>query len=270
MKADLTRFDFNALRFLKSEDVEVMTAEEVGQSVLLMCHAWLGGKNASLSNNQILLAKYARCKRVSDAVMRQWRESPDGRLYNEMLSEEWSAAMQRSSHGVRAAEVRWSKDRSGGDAPGMLEQSTSIPLVIETAVAKPSQSNPNQSNPSRASHDSVCDDLVAFWNANKGTLPEVLKITKSRRGKVAARIKADPQFPDRFKCAVLKARETPFCIGAGARHSRASFDWMVENDGNHIRVLEGAYDGSVTKPSEVPQTTGDMVTARDIQPRRLQ
>jgi hypothetical protein len=48
-KIDLTRFDFRALRFLKSEDVEIMTAEEVGQFVLLMCHAWLGGKSCQPS-----------------------------------------------------------------------------------------------------------------------------------------------------------------------------------------------------------------------------
>jgi hypothetical protein len=77
---DLTRFDFHALRFLKSEDVELMTAEEVGQFVLLMCNAWLGGKAASLPNNAALLAKYARCERVSDAVMGEWKEGPDGRL----------------------------------------------------------------------------------------------------------------------------------------------------------------------------------------------
>jgi uncharacterized protein YdaU (DUF1376 family) len=98
-KIDLTRFDFRALRFLKSEDVEIMTAEEVGQFVLLMCHAWLGGKDASLPNNPTLLAKYARCERVSDAVMREWNEGPAGRLYNETLSEEWDAAVSRSVHG---------------------------------------------------------------------------------------------------------------------------------------------------------------------------
>jgi uncharacterized protein YdaU (DUF1376 family) len=270
MNADLTRFDFNALRFLKSEHVEMLTAEEVGQLVLLKCNAWLGGKNASLPNNPTLLAKYARCERVSEAVLREWKEGPDGRLYNKTLSEEWDAAMQRSAHGARAASARWRRQQFSGNAQAMLEHSSSVPLVVVGAVANPSQSKPNQSKPSRASHDGVCTELVDFWNANRGALPEVLKITKSRKDKVTARIKADPQFPEQFKRAVLKARETPFCTGAGERHWKASFDWMVENDRNHIRVLEGAYDGSVTKQSEAPHTAEHMVTARDIQPRRLQ
>ena len=81
-------------------------AHEVGQFVLLMCHAWLGGKGASLPNNPVLLAKYARCERVSEAVMREWKAGPDGRLFNETLSEEWDAAISRSAHGAKAASAR--------------------------------------------------------------------------------------------------------------------------------------------------------------------
>jgi uncharacterized protein YdaU (DUF1376 family) len=144
---DLTRFDFRALRFLKSENVEGMTAEEVGEFVLLMCHAWLGGKNASLPNNPALLARYARCERVSEVVMREWKKGPDGRLYNETLSEEWSAAVGRSAHGSRAAALRWSGKKSPTnsqeDAPVMPEQCPSNAPTGEGALPKPNQ--PSQS-----------------------------------------------------------------------------------------------------------------------------
>jgi uncharacterized protein YdaU (DUF1376 family) len=148
-KVDITRFDFHALRFLKSEDVEIMTAEEVGQFLLLMIHAWLGGKAASLPNNPTLLAKYARCKQVSEAVMREWKEGPDGRLYNETLSEEWDAAVGRSAHGMRGAAARWNKDKSTGNAqgnaPAMPEHSPSIAPPFENPMPKPYQAVPNQS-----------------------------------------------------------------------------------------------------------------------------
>ena len=144
MNVDLTRFDFRALRFLKSEDVEVMTAEEVGQYILLMCHAWLGGKNASLPDNPVLLARYARCERVSEAVMREWKEGADGRLYNETLSEEWAAAIGRSAHGAKAASARWNKEQCSTDSSAMPEHSASTAPTTDSAVAKPNQSKPNQ------------------------------------------------------------------------------------------------------------------------------
>ena len=145
-KIDLTRFDFHALRFLKSEDVEIMTAEEVGQFVLLMCHAWLGGKAASLPNNPVLLAKYARCERVSEAVLKEWKVGPDGRLYNETLSEEWDAAVGRSAHGMRGAAARWNKEQSPSnahtDAFAMPEHSPSNAAMDAPPMVKPSQTNP--------------------------------------------------------------------------------------------------------------------------------
>lgn len=99
-----------------------------------------------------------------------------------------------------------------------------------------------------ASHTSpsapgVCEQLLAFWNENRGPLPEVLKLTKGRREKILGRIKADPNFPQTFEAAVLKAIETPFCCGAGERGWKATFDWFFQNDKNTVRVLEGAYDG---------------------------
>jgi uncharacterized protein YdaU (DUF1376 family) len=113
---DYTRFDFHALRFLKSEAIETMSAGEVGQFVLLMCHAWLGGQAASLPNNPKLLARYARCKEVSEAVLALWHEGEGGRLYNDTLSEEWTAVLERSGHGKRGADARWNKGKSTGNA----------------------------------------------------------------------------------------------------------------------------------------------------------
>lgn len=169
---DLTRFDFHALRFLKSEDVELMTAEEVGQFVLLMCNAWLGGKAASLPNNPALLAKYARCERVSEVVMREWKEGRDGRLYNETLSEEWGAAVSRSAHGMRGAAARWNKVQSTGNAhenaPAMPEHSPSNAGVDAPPLVKPTQSNPNQPNPIQ-SENTLSEAIASDGRDSKST-----------------------------------------------------------------------------------------------------
>jgi hypothetical protein len=89
----------------------------------------------------------------------------------------------------------------------------------------------------------ICEELFAFWNESRGALPKALTLTKARRGKILTRIKSDLNFPKTFRDALLKARQTPFCCGATGGSWRVSFDWMIENDENAVKVLEGKYDG---------------------------
>jgi uncharacterized protein YdaU (DUF1376 family) len=109
----LTRFDFDAGDFLASEDVAAMTASEVGQYVLLLCHAWLGGKDATLSNDPKILARLARATsgRVSPKVMGKFISTAGGRLENLRLTEEWKAACARAQvrrdKAVKAAKCSW-------------------------------------------------------------------------------------------------------------------------------------------------------------------
>jgi|HubBroStandDraft_2_1064218.scaffolds.fasta_scaffold117686_2 hypothetical protein len=51
----LTKVDFDVADFLESEDDAVMTCAEIGQLVLLLAHAWLGGKDATLPGDPIRL-----------------------------------------------------------------------------------------------------------------------------------------------------------------------------------------------------------------------
>ena len=141
---DLTRFDFHALRFMESENVKSMTAEEVGQYVLLLCAAWLGAKDATLPNNPLYLARTARCEygeTVSPLVMErfhivdtQWGD----RLQNDTLFGEWTRAVERSQKKRNAVAVRWDNRRN---TP--VEQ-----LVIPNPIqAIPIQANPSQTEP---------------------------------------------------------------------------------------------------------------------------
>ena len=106
---------------------------------------------------------------------------------------------------------------------------------------------------------SVSNELVAFWNTNRGSLPEVLKGTRSRLDRIRSRIQADPNFPETFKRAVLKVTETPFCCGAGDRGWKATFDWLIANDTNCVAVLEGKYDSA----------KGDAGHAQELERRNL-
>jgi uncharacterized protein YdaU (DUF1376 family) len=148
--ADLTRFDFHALRFMKSEDVMAMSVDEVGQYILLLCESWLMGRACTLPNNANLLARLARVETVSESVLRKFpvAETEYGpRRRNETLYKEWQAAEERS---ISAAE----RGRKGNEsryslATASLQRDDSEPSAIAELSPKPNQAVPSQTNPSQ-------------------------------------------------------------------------------------------------------------------------
>src|SRR5580658_7014302 len=138
----LTRFDFDAAEFLADEDVAGMTAAEVGQYVLLLCAAWLGGNDATLPNDPRKLARLARATtgRVAPVVLGKFIPTEGGRLSNLLLSTEWKLACARanvrSEKATKAATKRWS-----ADAPRM-------PQAVPQAVPDPYSEMPSSSSSS--------------------------------------------------------------------------------------------------------------------------
>ncbi len=112
--ADLTRFDFHVHRFLNSEDVERMTAEEVGQYILLLCKSWILEKDASLPDDLEYMARHARArKEVSPLVLKKFPlvETQFGvRRQNPTLYAEWKLAQERrdmaKEYGRRGGEAK--------------------------------------------------------------------------------------------------------------------------------------------------------------------
>lgn len=91
--------------------------------------------------------------------------------------------------------------------------------------------------------------LVEWWNSIPG-VPLVVKITGARASKAGQRIKEGilatlPALGEAItSSAFLSGKETNW---------RASFDWLIANDTNWVRVLEGAY-GKAKKIAPVSRT----------------
>jgi len=155
MAVDLTRFDFHAKRFYFSESVRAMSAEEVGQYMLLLIEAWMGGKDTTLPNNHVYLAQLARVKEVSSLVMSQFHlvETQWGQRYqNETLFEEWMVANQRSDNGRKAVEVRWNNERN---TP-----------VSESYIPKPSQAVSNQTSSNQPNDSGNFKNIAVRYRRN--------------------------------------------------------------------------------------------------------
>jgi hypothetical protein len=100
-------------------------------------------------------------------------------------------------------------------------------------------------------------DIISCWNnldfktstGEVRKLPQVLKATDSRKNKIKTRL-SEPQFKyqEIFKLCI----ENDFLNGKNNRGWKLDFDWIVENDTNYIKVLEGRYSGG-NKENELDQ-----------------
>ena len=86
-----------------------------------------------------------------------------------------------------------------------------------------------------------------IWNQNRGQLSEAKAFGKGRLAK--CRLRARDVGEERFLEAVRKAAANPFCLGLNDRGWKADFDWLIANDTNAAKVLEGRYDGQPQEPA---------------------
>ena len=113
------------------------------------------------------------------------------------------------------------------------------------------------------------DIFVTVWNENRGNLPKVLELSSDRRKKLQSRFRNGLTI-DRFTEAVRLCAMTPFLAGVNERKWRADFDWLIENDTNLLKVLEGKYtEGVALRPVAIPAREGAGDDKPPVHPSRV-
>lgn len=90
------------------------------------------------------------------------------------------------------------------------------------------------------SKDFSFSQIVDSWNlkAEEYGLSKVLSLTKSRKEKLKARLEDDQFYMD----DIMKAIATqPFLRGVNDRKWQVTFDWVISNDKNYLKILEYNY-----------------------------
>lgn len=108
----------------------------------------------------------------------------------------------------------------------------------ENKRSKPSDSQANaDKNPSgKKSHW-----LIEVWNQNRGKLPEARKsISESRRKKILARIKQEPDRKD-WEEVIQRLSASDFCNGKNDNGWVADFGFLIKPE-TFTATLEGRYD----------------------------
>lgn len=93
--------------------------------------------------------------------------------------------------------------------------------------------------PDSKTHIYTYDEYASLWNsfASKCNKSKIVKLTDTRKTKIKKRIEDSKNFLKAFEIALLKASDSKFLKDG----SFFSFDWLIENDTNIIKVLEDKY-----------------------------
>jgi len=97
--------------------------------------------------------------------------------------------------------------------------------------------------------ESDLPDLSFFtdkWNefAEEFGLQKVLKLTSGRKAKLKKRIKDAKNFYNAFEGVLENVKFSNFLQGQNNKNWKIDFDWIIANDTNYVKVIEGKYNNA--------------------------
>ena len=107
--------------------------------------------------------------------------------------------------------------------------------------------------PKRYNYKKVVDSFNEVAEKTVG-ISRVLKLTNKRKEKLKKRLDeiGEDEFIKAFDCI----KESDFLQGKNSNGWRVSFDWLIENDTNAVKVLEGKYADKAVKKDDFPFELG--------------
>ena len=90
--------------------------------------------------------------------------------------------------------------------------------------------------------DSFKDDILSFWNtfvSKYPALPKLISIAGDRKHKLKLRY-SDTIFREKWKEIFLEIEKSDFLQGKNGKW-RCTFDFIIANDRNYLKILEGNY-----------------------------
>ena len=127
--------------------------------------------------------------------------------------------------------------------PGVLD-----PGILDPGVLRLDAGNASLRSDAAAAYLDI-NDLASAWNSHTtAPIPRCRELSPARRKQITARLKERPI--SSWREVFTRINDSPFCRGETERGQwKASFDWIIGNADNAIKVLEGKYDRQTT-PSQ--------------------
>jgi len=219
-----------------------MSMEERGIYITLLSHCWLEGWLPNGSTKLQRICNYPSNWKKSWSNIKHCFYENGGKLYHKRLEEE------------RKKQLEWKKkSRLGGIKSG--ESRRQLKGGSRVVEPKGNSSSSSSSSSSSAKEKPIIpkgrknniekfkDKIIAIqkaWNsfAVKEGFVEVLKINESRKNKLRLRIKEELFDINKI---LIAAKKQPFLMGENEREWAITFDFIIANDSNFIKILELYY-----------------------------
>ena len=214
-------------------DTSRLSTIEHGAYLLLLMDYWVNGP---LPNNNNILLQITKLStenlRVISGLLLGFfvLDKNTNTWHNKRIDQELQKASSRRENAVnngkkggRPTENNPEDNPSNNPEPNPQESSSPSPSPSYTHTYSPS-----------VDYSSFQD----LWNAHLE--PKILKLSEARKQKIKSRITKDKDFKTHFEICLQKIKESDFLCGRKGEW-RATFDWLITNETNYIKVLEGNY-----------------------------
>lgn len=137
---------------------------------------------------------------------------------------------------------------------------TETETEVETETETETEEEVNSRAKAKSPDSSSSIILYQLFLEHNTKLPKPLAFSKERKDKCTIRLK-DQNFIKNFTLAVQKAQNSPFLCGENDRGWKATFDWLITNETNIFKVLEGKYDNNTSLKREqdlVPSVSAEI------------
>ena len=210
-----------------------LTMEERGQYITLLC---MQHQKGHLSEREIGLYLGLPWVSCSIELREKFTLDNQGCFYNERLEGEVNKRVKFSdkqrvngSKGGRP-KTQIKPTENPKDNP---DETLSISSSITKTITKVIEEEPKVLGP-------TCFQILELYHGICVDFPKVIKLTESRKTKVKARLKELPELAN-WEQLFRKASTSEFLKGNNDRGWKCDFDFIVENDKNYLRILEGKY-----------------------------
>jgi len=92
--------------------------------------------------------------------------------------------------------------------------------------------------------------LFDLWNSEAKSLPKATKLTEGRKRKILARLRE--RSLEEWGEVFRGMERSSFLRGESGGSFRADLDWIIANEGNALKVIEGRYDDREKRPVSSP------------------
>jgi hypothetical protein len=141
----------------------------------------------------------------------------------------------------KKAQQREKKENVPQDVPKDVPQD--VPDIDKIREDKIREDKINKEIPPTPLKGEYVDNFELFINEwNISLSPKATVLSKTRKNKLKARLAENKEFLKDFREVINKIKNNGFLRGDNKSGWKPTFDWVIENDRNYLKILEGNYE----------------------------